>query len=340
MAQNNDSAKAVMDTEVLIDGKKYRFQGNVDFSNLTIKRVDGDQPPLPDPEPGPVDPNTKPTEGTIKPGGWGADLVNKDAWKVVNMRDSPEQFKVVDGAGKNVATNFTKKETAEGFIAYFKTHEFPPKDTEPVPEPGPTPEPTPPGSGQDKFGTKLLVSTGAEIEYKVKDNFRDDGKRFDVKVGDWPQSEAQGYFRFTKDPVDDEVSIKWSVVPHSGSNHVRCYDSGVEIRTGKARLRWEDPHPNYSGSLGSGKGEPLPAGKWIGYKGTKTVSGDSVTIKLYQDTGDNETAPSNQWKEIFSYTDNKYKETGPHPYVTLRIDDPAKQGQKNLEARWISVAKI
>ena len=145
--------KANLRQEVTIDGIKYLLEGNVDFSNMTIKKL-GDTP-IPDPEPGPVDP-TKPTEGTIKPGGWGADLVNKDAWKVVPMRDSPEQFKVVDGAGKNVATNFTKKETAEGFIAYFKTHEFPPKDTEPVPEPGPTPEPTPGGKGQDQNGVQLL----------------------------------------------------------------------------------------------------------------------------------------------------------------------------------------
>ena len=91
--------KANLRQEVTIDGVKYLLEGNVDFSNMTIKKLGGD---VPDPEPPTPDP-TKPTEGTIKPGGWGADLVNKDAWKVVNMRDHPEQFKVVDGAGKNVA---------------------------------------------------------------------------------------------------------------------------------------------------------------------------------------------------------------------------------------------
>jgi len=338
MAQNNEAAKAKMDTEVLIDGKKYRFQGTVDFSNLTIKKIDDGGNP--DPEPPNTDP-TKPTEGTIKEGGWGADLLKKNEWKVVNMRDHPEQFKVVDGAGKNVATNFTKKETADNFVAYFQTHEFPPKeDNPPTPEPGPNPEPTPGGNGVDKFGTKLLLADGSVVEYKYRENFRDDGKRFDLNVGDWPQSEAQGYFKFTKDPVDDEVSIKWSEKSHSGSNDVQCYDSGVSIQTGDTRLRFENPHPNYSGNLGKGKGVPLND-KWIGYKGTKVVNSDgTVTIELYQDTGDNETKPSNQWKKIFSYTDSKYKRTGAHPYVTLRVDDPGKNGQKNLEARWISVAKI
>ena len=328
---------------VKIDGIEYELKGNVDFSNMTIKKLGPvvDPEPVPNTNPGGETP-TKPTEGTIKEGGWGANLTDKNAWKVVNMRDFPEQFKVVDAAGKNVATNFTKKETAEGFIAYFKVNPFPPQDTTPNPVPTPTPEPTPTpgGSGVDKNGVKLLVSKGEEVVYEVKNNFRDDGKRFDVKVGDWPQSEVTGYFRFTQNPVDDEVSIKWSQVPHSGSNMVNCYDSGCSIKDGKTRLRMELKHPEYSSALATGKGVPLND-KWIGYKGTKTVGSDgSVTIKLYQDTGDNETKPSNQWVETFSHTDTKYKITGPHPYTTLRIDDPAKQGQKNLEAKWISVAKI
>jgi hypothetical protein len=332
--------------KVIIDGIEYELKGKVDFTNMTIKKVNDNVPdpePSPRPEPNPSDP-TKPVEGTVKEGGWGANLSDKNAWHVVNMRDFPEQFKVVDAAGKNVATNFTKKETAEGFIAYFKVNPFPPVDTtNPTPEPGPEPTPTPPvtGSGTDKYGVKFLASNGQTVVYEVKNNFRDDGKRFDMKGGDdWTQSEITGYFRFTQDPVDDEVSAKWSQVPHSGSNMVNCYDSGVSVQTGKSRLRMELKHPEYSSALATGQGVPLND-KFIGYKGIKTVGSDgSVTIELYQDTGDNETKPSNTWKKIFSHKDTKYKITGAHPYLTLRIDDPAKQGQKNLEAKWISCAKI
>jgi hypothetical protein len=335
-----ETAKAKLDEIVSIDGKKYKFTGDVDFSNLKIEKI-GDDVPNPDPEP--QDP-AKPTEGFIKPGGWGADLVNKAAWKVVNMKDFPEQFKVVDAAGKNVATNFTAQKIAENFIAYFQTHEFPPKDTNPTPEPGPTPEPNPnptPGSGVDKNGVKLLVSNGGEITYEVKNNFRDDGKRYDVNVGQWPSSEATAYFRFTKDPVDDEVSIKWSEKSHSGSNDVQCYDTGTDIKSGKTRMRFENPHPSYSGNIGGGQGSPQGT-KWIGYKGVKQVNADgTVTIKLWQDTGDNEgDKPANQWKETYSHTDSKYKRTGAHPYVTFRVDDPGKNGQKNLEIKWVSVAKV
>ncbi len=177
---NNEAAKAKMDTEVLIDGKKYRFQGTVDFSNLTIKKIDDNPVPDPDPTPGPdIDP-IKPIEGTIKPGGWGADLVNKSAWKVVNMKNPPEQFKVVDAAGKNVATSFTNQQEAEGFITYFQLHEFPPKDINPVPTPGPTPEPgptpTPDTKELDSFGVKKIypdadskrVLTNPKIDPKIR----------------------------------------------------------------------------------------------------------------------------------------------------------------------------
>jgi len=343
---------ANLNQRVLINGVEYELKGKVDFSDLTITKTGTVPPTEPPVDPGnpptepPTDPGTgtevDPNTGTRKEGTkWSKNPGDPSTWKVIEMTDADKAglYKIVDKDGLNIIADIPSKDTAYKLVEYFKTHPFPPVTTEPPTNP-PTEPPAPGGSGTDKYGTKLLVSDGKEVIYEVKNNFRDDGKRFDVKVGEWAQSEATGYFRFTKDPVDDEVSIKWSEMSHSGSNNVQCYDSGVEIKTGKARLRFENPHPNYSNSLGSGQGAPLST-KFIGYKGTKTVSGDSVTIKLYQDTGDNEgDKPANQWKEIFSYTDNKYKRTGAHPYVTLRIDDPAKNGQKNLEAKWISVARI
>lgn len=333
--------------EVLVDGVKYTLEGDVNFSNMTIKKLDGGGNP--DPEVPPVDPTNpnvpQPTEGTIKPGGWGANLTDKTAWKVINMKDFPEQFKIVDGAGKNVATNFTTKQAAEGFIAYFQTHPFPPVETEPPVDPNeppvdPNQPPVPPASGTDKYGTKLLVSDGKEIVYEVKNNFRDDGKRFDANVGDWPSSEPTVYFRFTKDPVDDEISIKFSEKSHSGSNMTQCYDLGLDIQSGKTRMRFEAEHPSYSGNIGGGQGTPQGT-KWFGYKAAKIVNADgTVTVKYWQDTGDNETKPSNTWKEVYSHIDTKYKRTGPHPYITFRVDDPAKAGQKNLEMKWASIAKI
>jgi hypothetical protein len=289
-----------------------------------------------------TDPNNnaeppKPKEGRLQPEKGADQDANK--WKAVKMRDNPALWKVVDQAGVNVADQFTKEENCNIFIRWYQWKQKQQGTTTPPPT---TTNPPPTGTkGQTKDGVQLLFSDGKEIVEGFKANFRDDGKRYDNNVGNWKASEAQGYFRFTKDPVDDEVSIKWSEMSHSGSNQVQCYDTGVSIKDGKTRMRFENPHPSYSGNIGSGQGAPLGT-KWVGYKGVKIPQADgSVLIELYQDTGDNEGAkPANQWKKIYSHVDTKYKRTGAHPYVTIRVDDPGKDGQKNLEAKWISVAKI
>lgn len=303
------------------------------------------------PEPGPIVPTEpegpkeppKPTEGRIKD--WGADITKgADKWKIVQMKQGQKLYKVTDEKGVNIADLFTTPQNAQVFVAWhqWKQGKEPaPPNPEPPGPVDPNPNPQPGGSGTDKFGTELKYADGKTIVYEYKNNFRDDGKRFDMNVGDWKASEATAYFRFTQNPVDDEISIKWSEKSHSSSNAVQCYDTGVNIKNGKARMRFENPHPNYSGNLGSGQGTPQGT-KFIGYKGVKIPQANgSVLVELYQDTGDNEGAkPANQWKKIYSYTDSKYKRTGAHPHITFRVDNPAKKGQKNLEIKWVSVARI
>lgn len=333
---------------VKIDGVEYELKGKVDFSQLTITKVGGTTEPTEPPvvvEPGEVDPTT----GTIKEGSkWSKNPGDASTWQVVEMGDSDKQglWKIIAADKLNVIADLPSKEIGLQLIEYFKTHKFPPEEgttTQPPIEPTEPTEPpvvTPGGKGVTKDGVQLLFADGSTVKEGYNENFRDDGKRFDNNVGNWVASEATGYFKFTKDPVDDEVSIKWSEKSHSGNNDVQCYDTGVSIKDGKVRMRFEQPHPNYSGNIGSGQGAPLGT-KWIGYKGVKIPQADgSVLIELYQDTGDNETKPSNQWKKIYSHVDTKYKRTGAHPYVTIRVDDPGKNGQKNLEAKWISVARI
>ena len=303
-------------------------------------------PIVPNPEPeGPKEP-IKPTEGRIKD--WGADISKgADKWKIIQMKAGQKLYKVTDENGVNIADLFTTPENAKTFVAWHQWKQgkepAPPNPEPPGPvDPNPNPNPTPGGKGVTKDGVQLLLADGSKVEYNFKSNFRDDGKRFDFKIPNSDKgTEASGYFRFKQNPVDDEVSIKWSEMSHSGKNAVQCYDSGVSIKDGKARLRFENPHPNYSGALGSGKGVPLND-KFIGYKGTFVPAADgSVTVTLYQDTGDNEgDKPANQWKQIFQYKDTKYKRSGPHPEVTFRVDDPTMKKQANLEAKWLSVATL
>jgi hypothetical protein len=346
MAQNSEAAKAKMDTEVLIDGKKYKFQGTVDFSNLTIKKIGDD---VPDPDPLPTDP-TKPTEGTVKEGGWGADLVNKAAWKVVNMKKPAEQFKIVDGAGKNVATNFTKKETAENFVTYFQTHEFPPKDdtgpTDPPVDPPVDPNPQPGGSGVTKDGVKIPYETTGKMEYVFKNNDRDDGKRMDfnsLKAGEYVNAVVLGYFAFPQDNApDDEVSGKFSAMPHSGSNKTECFDMGTGIKDGATRIRYESKHPEYTGDLGKGeKGLPLKT-KYIGYMyARKNLPNGNVLCEQWQDQGDNEgSTPANKWVKLFSWEDPKYqfKDYKDGHTITIRVD--GSNVVKDMKLKWLCMAEI
>jgi len=237
MSQNN---KASLEQDVLIDGKKYKLTGNVDFSNLQIVKVGGDVP-VPDPEPTPVDP-AKPTEGTVKPGGWNADLVNKNAWNVVNMRDFPEQFKVVDAAGKNVATNFTKEETAKGFIAYFLTHEFPPTNAPDVPPGTGGGGGTGDGPYPQKAGSQTLQSTQRGPTTRHYASGKPDDETIEKNVKDIPFRNYQFIVETTIKEMehDDNISLKFGGQHTTGNG---WWDTGVGIYDGQTCLGTEPDHP-------------------------------------------------------------------------------------------------
>ena len=58
-------------------------------------------------------------------GGWGGN-VDAKTWKVVNMKNPPEEFKIVDDKGVNIMTNIKTKEAGDALVKYFQTHKFPP----------------------------------------------------------------------------------------------------------------------------------------------------------------------------------------------------------------------
>lgn len=60
-------------------------------------------------------PHIEVEHGYVKPGGWGAKQ-DPATWSVTAMKDPPEQFKVVDDNGINVATNFKTKVGAEAYV--------------------------------------------------------------------------------------------------------------------------------------------------------------------------------------------------------------------------------
>jgi len=120
MSTTNDNT---ISQEITVGGKKFKVEGTV---NLKFTEIVGPIDPNPDPDPKPTPDPTKPTEGTVKKGGWGANMDPK-VWVRTVMKDFPDQFKVTDGT-KNVATNFKTAEAADNFIKYFQT-KYPPSST-------------------------------------------------------------------------------------------------------------------------------------------------------------------------------------------------------------------
>jgi hypothetical protein len=263
-----------------------------------------------------------PTEGTVKEGGWGADK-DPHKWKIVNMRDRPVLFKLVDEAGKNVATDFTTKETAQYYIDYHKyiwkgeteTEPEGPGPEGPEPEQPEQPEPEQPTSAEGetvtKDGVKVPVAIIGEFNYTVREDWRDGGARFNQTGPGSTSLVTVGYFTATGDG-GDETSSKVLMGRHTGnagdpdSYMGGGYDLGISTNGKKPRMRAENPHPKYTDTLSDpilSKDGLSFVGKWRGMMTIVRQEKEGVRIEWYQDQGDNETKPANQWVKLYEYFD-------------------------------------
>lgn len=280
--------------------------------------------------------------GERKEGGWGADL-EFDKYYVTEMTDPDKQglYKIVDQNGNNVTTKFTTKEFADTVLEYIQAakHVFEDDEDEDIPDT--KPEEPEEGTGIGYFGVKAIEGNG-DIYKEVRQNFRNDGKRFDITGIKSKGVELTGYFALDS-PISDEVSGKYSTLRHSGENRTDCYDMGVSTQGGRSRIRFEQIHPNYTNTLATGHvPAPLLGKQFIGYKFIKKPNPDkTVTCRILVDQGNNEgNKPANEWKEIFKWKDTKYKIDKVQPYATLRIDDPKKAGLKQLRWKWVYAQEI
>lgn len=221
------------------------------------------------------------------------------------------------------------------------------KGPETAPTPGPVnppppPPSTPPGAGAtDKFGVESSYATG-QIKYDWVQNFRSDGKRFDFEdlYPDFESCELIGYYRFTSNRPDDEVSGKMGGGGHSTGSSPKCYDMGIEILTGDSRYRLEENHPTTTGGESGPTGTPLND-KFIGYKFIKWNRTDHVLLEIWQDTGNNEgTTPANDWHRVATWdVDDPLWLIPPSDHQeTIRIDGP--DGVAHLEWKWLSLREI
>lgn len=349
MSDNSANLKQI----VKIDGIEYELKGKVDFSQLTITKVGGTTVPPTEPpvEPGPgTGGEVDPTTGTIKEGSkWSKNPGDAGTWQVVEMEDSDKQglWKIIAADKLNVIADLPSKEIGLQLVEYFKTHKFPPEEgttTQPPIEPPVEPPVT--GSGTTKDGVKIPYETTGKMEYTFRHNDRDDGKRMDfnnLKAGEYVNAAILGYFAFPKDNApDDEVSGKFSAMPHSGSNRTECFDMGMGIKDGATRIRYEAKHPDYTGDLGTGqKGLPLKT-KFIGYMFVrKDLPNGNVLCEQWQDQGDNEgSAPANKWVKLFSWQDPKYqfKDYKDGHTITIRVD--GKNVVKDMKLKWLALVEL
>lgn len=194
----------------------------------------------------------------------------------------------------------------------------------------------------DMFGTRSTYGTGSVTD-KWRENFRDDGKRFDftgLGSSGYVSSELTGYFSWN-DPADDECTGKMGGGNHSDGTKPKCYCIGIDLRTGATRYRLEENHPSTGGGESGPKGTPMGS-KWIGYRFIKRNTSNGVLLEIWQDTGNNEgNTPANAWKRISSWVEKSknWQQPGGDHQETIRIDED-NGGAKDLRHKWISLREI
>ena len=209
-------------------------------------------------KPEPQPPILKPADGTyiIKPGGWGAGE-NPNGWKVVNMRDFPELFKIVDPADRNVATNFVTKEIAQQYIDYSKStweQEDDPQANEPGAEEKPAEPSQPAAEGADgpyKLKGQEMQSTTRGPTTRHYASGKPDDRTIEKNV---KNIKAKNYqflvdVKVTTIEHNDTVSLKYGGT-HMGSG---WFDNTIDMESGQVGLGCEKKHPSADLEIVKGK---------------------------------------------------------------------------------------
>ena len=302
-----------------------------------------------DPEP------PKPTEGIVKPGGWGASQDAK-GWTVTNMRDPTTEFKVVDSSSPpiNVATNFTTENNARTYIAW---HQWKQRQSEPGPGPGPTPVPT----GGEIYPTKPGTQPRTDFKYKRTMTNQSSQKNiprdtFWMDGWDKMNQECTGIFKIDWSK-DDEFDWKLCGGNHSSSNAKagRCYPIGVETGGGAFLAKEYPEHPKtpkFFNKIKKAPGAPTVGNinhKFIGLKAITYVKNNNLNIECWVDTDplDASGNAKNGWKKYFTavddgswagapYLTNQGVEAGSKGIVYMRIDFV----KDKTDAKFMSVREI
>jgi len=258
---------------------------------------------------------SKPTEGTVKEGGWGANK-DPDSWKTAQMKNPPEKFKVVDDTGINVATEFTTQANAQGYIDYYVWH----KHNDQQPPSGGGGGGTPSGD-KDQFGVikikKDKPGGRTDINFKLEEKMRNyaSGKPSEwsteytcITTGDNSDVEATIYEMingFKKEP--DTVSLKLTGPAHKDGACCWVIPDFATDGSPKRTLETEKPHPHNH----SVNPKPLSdmggsiIGKWIGYKGITYVKDGKRFVEswIHFPVGNIDAPEQDKWRQYIPTTE-------------------------------------
>ena len=164
-----------------------------------------------------------------------------------------------------------------------------------------------------------------------------------------------GYFTCTADG-GDEVSFKPLGGSHTDSDPDMgtIYDLGIKVTGKSPRMRAEGPHPDYTDTLqGAIVAEDGLSfiGSWRGMMAIIRQEANGVKIEWFQDQGDCETKPANQWVKVYEFFDDgtKISGIGNAAMFPLKNLNHAKNTAQNtwridetpgLKQKWLAIAEI
>ena len=251
----------------------------------------------------PAGPPVEIEHGYVKPGGWGAKQDPK-TWSVTNMKDPPEQFKVVDDNGINVATNFKTKAGAEAYVKEAQNAGQCPTGQHLDPASGKcVPDGPPPtgGSDKDQFGVLKIhkdkpggtTNTVFKLEEKRRNYASgkpsEDSVEYTATAKSKDQNsdvEATFYTKINsfKTNETDSISDKLTGPNHSDGNCCWVIPDFDILGKGSGKtLETEKPHPHNH----SVNPKPLTAiggsivGKWFGHKAITYVKGGERYVESW-----------------------------------------------------------
>jgi hypothetical protein len=231
---------------------------------------------------------TRPTEGKIKPGGWGA-MTDPDNWKVAPMKDKPTMFKIVDKQGKNVATDFSTAAIAEQYIKWFIINENPDEVEPEPPSPGGggTTEPPAPAEGTTVAGPYPAVGKELKTEKKgpLTRHYRS-GKPDDKTVEQNAKSIKARNHQFITYVTMNSVEHDDTMSQKIGGTHMGTgwFVNSIEFESGLCGIGVEKKHPSTSHNDVKGGKIGNILNKKIGM--ASVYYADKNKVELWTDVGD------------------------------------------------------